>query len=219
MSEAPPGRRRWLVPALLGLTALAVLVGRVLWDSRAAYLGAAAAEARGDRVEAVRGYLDAARLYAPGSPYVRHALDALQDLAAGAEKTGDRAAARQALEAIRAALLATRSFYTPYAERLPDVEARLARIYGETESEKVAPGASLEARRAWHASRLGHHPGPATLPVLLAFLGLALWLGALVGFLTRGLDGTLRLRRAPAVLAALVFVVGFTLFLAALRLA
>ncbi len=219
MSEAARGRARWLAPGLLVVVALAVLVGRLLWDSRAAFLAGADAETRGDRTEATRRYLDAARLYVPGSPYVRHALDAMQEIALAADKAGDHAAARQALESVRAALLGTRSFYTPYAERLPAIEARLAVLYAQTESDKVAPGATAEARRAWHAERLARHPGPATLPVLLTFLGLGLWLCAVVGFLTRGLDAGLRLRRTPAVVSGITFVVGFTLFLAALRLA
>jgi hypothetical protein len=199
--------------------ALAILVGRVAVDGRAALRAGQAAEAKGERAEAVRHYLDAARFYLPGGGWVRQALDRLEGLAATAEAAGDPAGARPALEAIRAALLGTRSFYTPHAGRLPDVERRLAVAYASLEDPRVDPGASLEARTAWHAARLRHHPGPLVGYVLMALLGMALWLGGAVGFVRRGLDAGLRLRRGPAIAAGIVFVVGFALFITGLRLA
>jgi hypothetical protein len=150
---------------------------------------------------------------------VRRALDHLDRLARAAEAAGDPAAARPALEAIRAALLGTRSSYTPHAGRLPEVERRLSEIYARLEDPRVEPGASLEMRAAWHASRLARHPGPLVKHVLLALLGLALWLGGVVAFVRRGLDAGLRLRRGPALAAALAFALGFALFVTGLRLA
>jgi hypothetical protein len=201
------------------LVALIVLVGRVAVDSRGALRAGEAAEQRGDRNEAIRQYLDAARLYLPGSSTVRRALDHLDRLARTAEAAADPAGARPALEAIRAALLGTRSLYTPHAARLPDVERRLAAAYAQLEDPRVDPGASLETRAAWHASRLARHPGPTVGYVLLALFGLALWLGGAVGFIRRGLDTGLRLRRGPALASGIAFVLGFALFVAGLRLA
>jgi hypothetical protein len=204
---------------MVGAVALAVVVVRVAVDAHAALRAGEAAQARGDGREAVRQYLDAARLYLPGSPTVRAALDRLDGMAAAAEQRGDLASARAALEAIRAALLGTRSFYTPFAERLPGVEARLARIYAETEDPRVDPGASPEARRAWHLARLARHPGPSVPYAAMALGGLFLWLGAAVGFVRTGLDAGLRLRRGPALAAGLAFALGFALFVTGLRLA
>jgi hypothetical protein len=201
------------------LVALAVLVVRVAADAGAALRAGQSAEARGEPGEAVRHYLDAARLYLPGSATVRQALDRLDGLARAAEAANDPATARPPLEAIRAALLGTRSLYTPYAARLPDVERRLAVLYAELEDPRVDPGASRETRIAWHASRLARHPGPTVGYVLLALFGLALWLGGAVGFIRRGLDAGLRLRRGPALAAGIIFVVGFALFVTGLRLA
>jgi hypothetical protein len=198
--------------------ALAVVAARVALDSRAALRAGAAAEARGDRAEAVRLYLDAARAYLPGSPYVRDALDRLETLAGQAEGAGDRDAARRALEAERAALLGARSFYTPHAARLDEADRRLASLYADLEDPAVDPGASREARVAWHTARLSRRPEPALRFVLVAFAGLALWLGAVIGFARGGLDVGLRLRRGPAIAAALAFVVGFALFVTGLRL-
>jgi len=212
-------RKSWVLWTAGVLVALAVLVTRVAVDARAALRAGEGAEARGERAEAVRHYLDAARLYLPGSGTVRRALDHLEAMARAAEAANDAAGARAPLEAIRAALLGTRSLYTPYAARLLDAERRLAGVYAQLEDPAVDPGASLEARTAWHASRLARHPGPTIGYVLLALLGLALWLGGAVGFMRRGLDAGLRLRRGPALAAGIIFVVGFALFVTGLRLA
>ena len=212
-------KRSWVLWTGGLLVGLAVLVARVAVDARAALRAGESAEARGDRTGAVTHYLDAARLYLPGSATVRTALDRLDAMARAAEAANDPAAARPPLEAIRAALLGTRSLYTPHAARLPDVERRLAVLYARLEDPRVDPGASLEARTAWHASRLARHPGPTVGYVLLALFGLALWLGGAVGFIRRGLDAGLRLRRGPALAAGIVFVVGFALFVTGLRLA
>ncbi len=224
MSEGFSQRGRWLWPALLAGCALAVLTGRLVWDARSALLAGQRAQARGDSADAVRCYLDAARLYVPANPYNRHALDALGSLADTAQKTGDRAIERQALEAIRAAVLGTRSFYAPFAERLPGVQERLADLYAAIEEARNEPvrGASTEslaARRAWHAGRLATRPGPSTPAVLVIFVGLALWLGAAVAFLRKGLDASLHWRRGPAIASGVVCLVGLVIFLVALRLA
>lgn len=212
-------RRRFVVAGAIAAGALAVVAGRILVDSRAALQAGRQAQEKGDGASATRHYLDAARLYVPGSPFVARALDALQAQAQAAESTGNLEAARRALEAIRAAALGTRSFYTPHADRLAAADQRLARIYAKTESDAVDPGASQEVRAAWHAERLARRPGPATLPVLVVFLGLALWLGAAVAFFMKGLDANLHLRRGPAVASGVAFLIGFTLFLVGLRIA
>jgi hypothetical protein len=200
------------------LVALVVLVARVAIDGRAALRAGEAAEGRGDRAEATRQYLDAARFYLPGSGTVSRALEHLDGMARGAEAAGAPGEARAPLEAIRAALLGTRSFYTPHARRLPDVERRLAEIYARVEDPGVDPGASHEARVAWHASRLARHPGPSVGYVVMALVGLALWLLGAVGFLRKGVDAGLRLRRGVAVGNGVLFLVGVVLFVVGLRL-
>jgi len=152
--------RRWLLVAVGVALALAVVAARLLVDARSALRAGQAAEGRGDRLEAIRHYQDAARLYLPASPYVRGALDRLEALAAAAAQAGDGPSVRAALEAERAAILATRSLYIPYRSRLPDVEQRLARLLAAAEDRSVAPGVSFESRVAWHLERLTRRPGP-----------------------------------------------------------
>ena len=210
--------RRQVVIVLLGVTvALAVIVGRLLVDARSAYRNGAAAEARGEISEAIRFYLDAGRLYVPGSPFSQGALDRLDAIGVAQVTKGDYATARAAFEAERAAMLGTRSFYTPFAERLPSLERRLSRLLAAAE-DRASP-ANFEERAKWHAERLAQRPRPKTSMVMLALLGLGVWLTSAVFFFRKGMDANLVLKRAPALLAGAGFLVGLALLLVCLRLA
>ena len=213
----PLRRRQLLIVLAGGGLALAIVVARLLVDARAACQAGEAAERRGDPTLAIRHYLDAGRLYVPGSPYTTVAVDQLDRIGVNAVTQGDYATARTAFEAERAAILGTRSFYTPHAGRLPDLERKLARLLAASEPDSA--GATFEQRAAWHASRLAERPGPKTSFVLLALLGLLTWVASAVLFFRHGLNAHLGLRRVPAVLAASGFVVGLALFLVCLRLA
>jgi hypothetical protein len=208
---------RWLFIAAAVVLALVVVCVRLLVDARSALVAGERAETRGDRLEAIRHYQDAARMYLPASPYVRDALDRLDALAAAATQSGDGPSVRAALEAERAAILATRWLVIPNQSRLPQLERRLAQVLAATEDRSVAPGVSFEARAAWHLERLARRPGPALPYVLLALAGLGLWVGGIVGFLRKGLDANLRLRLRQAVVAGIAFALGLGLFLAGLR--
>jgi hypothetical protein len=212
------GFPRQAVIVLLGVAAaLGVIVVRLLVDARAAYRNGAAAEERGEVSEAIRFYLDAGRLYVPGSPFTRGALDRLDAIGVAQVTKGDYTTARSAFEAERAALLGTRSFYTPFAERLPSLERRLSRLLAAAEDR--APASTFEERAKWHADRLAERPRPKTSFVLLALLGLAMWVASAVAFFRKGVAANLALRRAPALLASAGFLVGLALFLVCLRLA
>jgi len=210
---------RWLLVAVGAALALVVVAVRLLVDARRALQAGEMSESRGDRLEAIRHYQDAARLYLPASPYVRDALDRLEALAAAAAQAGDGPGVRAALEAERAAILATRSVFVPNGSRLPHIERRLARLLAATEDRSVAPGVSFEARTEWHLERLARRPGPALAYVLLALAGLVLWVGGAVGFVSKGLDARLHLRRRYATIAGVTFAVGLAIFLVGLRLA
>ena len=212
------GIRRQAVIVLLGVAvALGVIVVRLLVDARSAYRNGAAAEERGEISEAIRHYLDAGRLYVPGSPFTRNALDRLDAIGIAQVTKGDYGTARAAFEAERAALLGTRSFYTPYSDRLPSLERRLSRLLAAVE-DRASP-ATFEERAKWHAERLAERPRPKNPMVLLALLGLAMWVASAVTFFRKGVDANFALRRTPAMLASAGFLVGLVLFLICLRLA
>ena len=214
MAQVP----RWGLVSAGVVLALVVVGSRLLWDARSKLMAGEHAEASGDRHAAIRHYQDAARLYVPGSPYVGRALDHLESVAASATRAGDGPSLRAALEAERAAILATRWLVIPHAARLPALELRLAQVLAANEERSVAPGVSFEMRTAWHMERLAHRPGPALPYVLLALFGLILWVGAAVAFFHKGLDERLRLRRRQAVISSLAFAVGLGIFLIGLRL-
>ena len=212
------GHSRQVGIVLFGLTvALGVIVTRLLIDSRQACRQGASAQQRGDMTEAIRHYLDAGRLYVPGSPFVRQALDRLDAIGVALVNKGDYPLARSAFESERAALLGARSLYTPYAARLPGIERRIARLLAAEEGGTAS--ASFEERAAWHAERLMQRPGPKTFMVLLALLGLGIWISCAAMFLRKGLSASLVLQRGPALLAGAGFLVGLALFLVGLRLA
>ena len=85
------GRRGHLAIALAGVVlALGIVVARLLIDGRTAWLHGAAAEQRGETAQAIRHYLDAGRMYVPGSPYTARSLDRLDAIAVAAVTRSDR---------------------------------------------------------------------------------------------------------------------------------
>jgi len=127
--------RRQVAVVLLGVTlALAVIVVRLLVDARTAYRNGAAAEARGEVSEAIRFYLDAGRLYVPGSPFTRGALDRLDALGVALVTKGDYATARMAFEAGWTADGAVCVNHARVKDNisLGDIEARWPRLAGRT---------------------------------------------------------------------------------------
>jgi hypothetical protein len=221
LSDPPPGRARryrggWL---LLAVLALGIVVARVVIDSRAALRAGVAAEAAGDRARASREYLHAVRMYVPGSPSVRRAVERLEALAQTAAQAGNLEDERRAREALRSGLLGARSVYTPYADRLAASDRRLAEIYARLEDPAVAPGATPEQRRAWHLERLAARPGPRLPATFAALFGFALWLSAAILFIRKGIDRGLRLQPRWGIATLVAFGVGFALFVLGLRLA
>lgn len=210
-------RQRALIVGIGIVVALGVVCVRLVLEARTAYRQGVAAEERGELAEAVRHYLDAGRAYLPGSPFVRGALDRLDAIGVAAVTRGDYATARAAFEAERAAMLGARSFYMPMADRLPHLNRRLARLMAATEA--PAAGPSFEERAAWHEQRMAQRLRPKTSLVMLALLGLALWVTSSVVFFRKGLDRNLTLVRAPAVFAGIGFLAGLATFLVCLRLA
>ena len=194
------------------LLLLSLIVGRVLHSSWEEAREGAAAEGRGEIAEAVHRYGQSARLYAPGNPWSRRALDRHAALATDAEGRGDGETALAAWREVRSSILATRSLYTPHPAALATANEQIARLAARLESPSVDPTRDEGARRRWHRERLATTEEPHRGWALLALVGLALWLGAAVAFLRRGLDGALRLVPRPALLCTVAFLIGFALF-------
>jgi hypothetical protein len=179
---------------------LAIVAARVVWSSRTEWKEAQSA-AGGEKILHLSR---AARLYTPGNPFSRRALDALAEIG--------RAGGPDALDAwrkLRSAILATRSIYTPHPELLDEANQHIALLMAGAEP---ATRGTLDERRDWHAARLAQDDAPSVGWTLIALAGLAAWIGCALGFALRGLDEDDRLRNRPALLWAAGVAVGLTLF-------
>lgn len=221
---------RRTLPLVLGTAALVLVWGRFVIEGRRAVREAQVAVEAGDRAEAVRSYLDALRVYVPGSPYERRALDGLDALAMAARDAGDEAGERHALQAIRTGLLGTRGLFVPHRARLMTVEARLHELgeaTGLAPTEPMVAGARLRGEAAAY--------GAGVLSTLIALVGLATWMSA-VALMVRnalherahtpatGTDRTVSSSvpashpaRGLGVLVPVLFAAGVALFLIGLR--
>ena len=203
------------------LVALIIILLRLTVDARAALARGDGRLDAGAPLEAISHYCDAARAAYPGNPYASQALERLW-LLGQAQQTGQQASdenekhvvERHALEAFRAALLATRSFYVPRWADLQVANDRLAGIYARWEGRNARHSPStFEQRHHWHLEKLNSIPGPKVLWVVTALVGLAIWLAAVAAFIVKALTPDMRLKRGPALGSALAFLCGFGLFL------
>jgi hypothetical protein len=181
---------------------LAIVAVRVVWSSRGEWRQAIAAGGDDEILHLGR----AARLYAPGNPYSRRAVDKLA--AIGRE---DPARALAAWRELRSAILATRSFYTPHRALLDEANAHIADLMADAE---LAAGTqhARDKARAWHAARLLQDESPSVAWTLVALFGLAAWIGSAVGLLLRGVGDDDRLRPRLALGWALGVAGGLALF-------
>lgn len=208
-------RKTWSLLGTALLLALLVVLGRLTWEARAGLARGRALETEGATLEAIAHHLDAARAFYPGNPYAALAFDRLETLAfPSPDAPANADVERRALEALRTAVLATRSIYLPHAAAFRKANERLATLYARWESVGQADTPeSLARRESFHRDKLNALPGPRPLPALVALAGLFLWVGGAWAFMTRGLTPALNLNRGPALGAVLAFVMGLALFL------
>ena len=205
------GKRKLLV--ILGMTcgALAVVAVRVAVSSHARWQDAEAHFSTGDTRGAVDRWGRAARLYVPGSPSASRSLARLEEVAALEESRGNTELALSAWRELRASIRATRSFYTPSADRLARADQHIAKLAASSENPSLDRAADLAARERWHAHQLAIDDAPSLGFSLLALLGLALWLGGALGFLSKSLDDQDRWLAGPTLRWTIVIVAGFAL--------
>lgn len=230
-SESAPGagraaRRRIL--AALGLllaVGLATVVTRAVWAGSRALANGDAAQQRGELVQAVDLWRQAARWYVPGASHVEAAYQRLETLAREAEQRGDVDTALAAWTGVRSSILATRSFYLPHAERLEPANRRIAVLMAARERAlagadgDAASGASGDAAVAWHYERLAPVPGPSVAWSVIAILGFATWLAGGLIFALRGVTHDDRLVPRTAAYAGILVAVGLLIWLLGLSLA
>ncbi len=193
------------VAGVVGFVLLCLLlpVTRVVWSSHSELR---AGDRASSPTEQIFHYGLAARLYAPGNPYSEQALARLTDEGRKGSRSPEALAAWQA---VRSALLSTRSFYTPHPALLAEANEQLAQLWAAQDDPRRG---TLAERQAWHRDRLALDEAPQVSWTLLALLGLVTWVGAGFYFFSRALDGNERIRRRPAVLATVGVILGLVLF-------
>ena len=208
------------LPWVLALVVFfSLLTVRAVWSGRAELALGERLQARGDLEGALVHLRRAARWYVPLAAHPARALDRLRAMAEAAERRGDREFALACWRAQRGAILATRSFFVPFAGRLANVEERIARLMAQAPPPPIDANRSETERYELYLSMLRQRPGPAGWAVALAMAGLLTWLGAAWKVASEGFDEEDRLQPAVVRRWALLFVVGFVMFLTGLRLA
>lgn len=206
-------RRRAAFLGLAVLFCLGVVLTRVFYDGRAA-LAAGDKAVTSDVREAIADWRRAARWYAPGAPHVAGAYDRLQILAEQAEQANDVDTALEAWRAIRSSSLATRSFYTPFADRLAHANERIAALMARQEIRAAAPGTKDEAERAaYHLGLLSRDEAPSVAWSLLALAGFATWIAGGFLFAWRGLTADDKLDARKAALAGILVAAGLLVWM------
>jgi len=190
--QARPAPAAWTWLVAVGIIALGFGV-RAYITAEDALAEGEAALAEG-RVDEAQDHLQwAMRAQTPGASAPHRAADLLEGVASDALARGDDPTALRALRRLRGGILSTRHLWSPFGDRLDDVNARLAVVTARTQiAEGNARGATLDALTAEHARLLALDPTPsvaASLAVSLGFLG---WIGCLFGLVFRGLDADLR---------------------------
>lgn len=220
-------KRRLTIGGLVVLGLLAVVLGRVVLSSRAAYQEGHTAEKRALSAtdparrnlalqDAIIRYRRAARWYAPGNGYVSRSLEALRRIARLSEKHGDRQTALMAYRAIRRSILGSRSFYTPHTDHLGPANKHIARLSALEQGGQTAGADQLARYEAWHLAQLRRSTAPSVGWSILAVLGFFTWVTAAFLFIFRAITPEDRLINRQALLWGGVILAGLIFWLTGL---
>ncbi len=216
MSRRARTKRRMLIVLASVFLCVGVLSTRALWEGRSALQQGDALLADGDSEGAVRLWRRAARWYLPLAPHVETAYDKLRSLALSAEEHGDSQLAVSAWTGIRSSVRATRSFYTPYSERLEEADRHIARLMAQIELQSN-PSTNLKETEQWHHALLKRDQMPSVGWSIVALFGLALWIGGGFGFALRGVDDNDRLVPKAAGYSGAAVAIGMLIWLLGLH--
>ncbi|MCA9706298.1 MAG: hypothetical protein KDK70_10655 [Myxococcales bacterium] len=200
LPRAARWRRRLALVLLVGAAVLGPLWLRVAIEGSQELSRAERARAEGDEPREIEHLGRALRWRAPLLDHDELALERLwaigeQRQAAGAE---GREAALAAYREVRRGLLATRTVGVPHRARWDEANARIAALMVEQERALGLGDDATADAEAFHRQALVRVPGPEPIRATLAALAFVAWIGAVVGFSSRGLDGAGRLRPRPA---------------------
>jgi len=177
MNVLSPGwRSRALCAAGVVALLLLMVLARVIAGAGSELRRAEQAKQGGYPDLAVTYYARALEWYAPGLPAMQRGRAGLLDLARAAEERNDPQLALQAYGALRSALYASRSFYTPGRALIAECDRNIARLLAATaEARDDHPQMTDEEREQYFLEQQARFPGPSVLWSILAELGFIGW--------------------------------------------
>lgn len=211
--------KRAIVIALASFAVLlSVMTLRAFLEARAEVASAQLAVHAGDLEGAIIHLRGSARWDAPLNGYAAQARRQLRQLAEQCEARGDATHALSAWRSLHAAIMATRSFYTPHRDELARADQHIASLMASEPPAAIEGQRSPAEREADYLALLQPND-PNPFGVLLACLGFATWVGAAVVFLSWGVDREGRILRTVARPSALCLLLGWIAFAVGLRIA
>jgi hypothetical protein len=165
--------RPWVIAAS---AALALLVGRAVFDGTASMHRSDELLEKGEVDGSIALALHAARLYVPLAPHVRAAFDRMRTIALDAELRGDRETALLAWESVRAASRSTRTFWTPFADRAREADEHVAGILASQPTTGVQQPVPKDVLAREQRAKLQSDSLPRPWTIVVMYLGLAAWM-------------------------------------------
>jgi hypothetical protein len=153
---------------------LLLLVARGMFEGRAAIKRAYAYDAQGNVEGAIANAMRATKWYVPLASHPREGYDLLRTIARRAESVGDVDTALIAWQAIRAGAHATRSLYTPFADRAREADTQIAILLAARPPPGIDKDKPREKIVQEHRQDLARTDGPNALAVVALYGGLAL---------------------------------------------
>lgn len=208
---------RLKLPLLTAALVLLMVVIRVFYGAVSELEAGEQALTAGTADEAIIHLERSLHWYLPLCPLPEKAANALWSIGSEAEARGDRETALEAYQALRSALYATRSFYTPLPGWIKKANERIASLQIE-EPGGMWPDPTLPAaeRKAIALAVLEKDDAPDVGWSAVSVLGFVGWIACALGFVLRGFDSSGCFSRKPGLSWGAGVVLGFLLWVVGL---
>jgi hypothetical protein len=206
--------RSGIVAAIAIIALVALMMGRVVFESRAELATANAYRGKDQFARAVEHYRRAIRWSLPLSPQTVEAVSALESIAAQLEGEGNMTGALLAWRSLSGALAATRFLYAGSNPARENANDQIARLMAIDRSAAIDANLTVEQLTADHRRLLSEEVSPDPWWGTLLLMGMAVWVGALALMAWRGFDSAGRFHWASArgpLWGAILGFVSFTL--------
>jgi type II secretory pathway component PulJ len=206
--------RSGIVAAIAIMALVALMMGRVVSESRAELATANAYRGNDQFARAVEHYRRAIRWSFPLSPQTVEAVSALESIAAQLEGEGNMTGALLAWRSLSGGLAATRFLYAGSNPARENANDQIARLMAMDRSAAIDANLTVEQLTADHRRLLSEEVSPDPWWGTLLLMGMAVWVGALALMAWRGFDSAGRFHWASArgpLWGAILGFVSFTL--------